>query len=850
MNNITIPWSDWKIVRKIGRGGYGTAYEISRADVFGNEERAALKIISIPQEPQEINELRMDGYDQASIAGRYREQLERIVGEYNLQVQMKGNSHVISVEDRAVVPHEDGLGWDIFIRMELLHPMSEVLAQNPHFSETQIIKLGRDICRALAICHEKNIIHRDIKPDNIFLNDFGDWKIGDFGLARTLEHTTAATKAGTFAYMAPEVYHGEKYGKEVDIYSLGMVLYWLLNNRRRPFLPLDRPPTAAEEEYARKQRFSPNAIFPLPKNGSPTLKDIVLRATAYDPHKRYQDAGEMLFELNHLHTDGDICGDDWENSESVVASDISPEKFSQMNNSHMNEEEASIGGPSRINRNLRTVSFGFYSFSKEDPTGKYWIGLHDPRPEICTVIKEGYSEALENGGLRRILDDLDREQNVTITDVSFVSIPATAGILDRLNVERMCLEAGIGKPKRILRTPSLEAYGNVCSRYGLRPGSEAGIIIRAGKNGVEFTCYDYGDDVMELMNCRHFQWEKGSKDQIVRCELERLWKREGVEEYIQSENLTCKVVLYSGYEIREECLRGIRDAIPEVEVQLADEAGATDAAAGAAMLSAKLEKGGDYPLLLDLTTLGYEIRRENETDPLVEIDRESSIPSRAPAVFYAKNICREMLYVYENGKPCGIMNPSPDLICEGSEVCLSIEIEAGGQVTWKKERVSNKAVDPETAELLRLASEQRAKGNFNKEKEFLERAYCRLYTPGDEEILNRCGRNGLDRKDYEAALEYFEEAVKRYPDHPTAYVNASSVYARKKEYSAAAKMSKKGIECLERAPEYTHVSKAGALYANAAYAIHQEDRFLAAAWLRKAAQSGYDITDLKKAMKL
>ena len=63
-------------------------------------------------------------------------------------------------------------------------------------------------------------------------------------------------------------------------------------------------------------------------------------------------------------------------------------------------------------------------------------------------------------------------------------------------------------------------------------------------------------------------------------------------------------------------------------------------------------------------------------------------------------------------------------------------------------------------------------------------------------------------------------------------------------------MSKKGIECLERAPEYTPVSKAGALYANAAYAIHQEDRFLAAAWLRKAAQSGYDITDLKKAMKL
>ena len=108
----------------------------------------------------------------------------------------------------------------------------------------------------------------------------------------------------------------------------------------------------------------------------------------------------------------------------------------------------------------------------------------------------------------------------------------------------------------------------------------------------------------------------------------------------------------------------------------------------------------------------------------------------------------------------------------------------------------------------------------------------------------------MDRNDYEEALEYFETAVKRYPDHHTASVNAASVYARKKEFSNAAKLSKKGIECLQRAPEYTPVSKAGVLYANAAYAVYQEDLSLAVAWLRKAAQFGYDITDLKKTMKL
>lgn len=296
MKTITIPWPDWTIVREIGRGGFGTVYEISRKDQYGSEEKAALKVINIPHEAEVINQYRMDGYDDASISARLKEDAQKINQEYYLQNQLKGYPNIVRVDDNMVTAHSDGLGWDLFIRMELLRPMMEVLLTKQDLSEKEIIKIGTDICEALNVCHRKDIIHRDIKPDNIFLGDAGDWKLGDFGIARTMEHTTKATKAGTFNYLAPEVYHGEKYGKQVDIYSLGMVLYWLLNKRRRPFLPVDRPPTASEDEQARIKRFRGDPL-PSPVRGSEELKRIVLKACAYHPKDRYSSPEEMLMDL-------------------------------------------------------------------------------------------------------------------------------------------------------------------------------------------------------------------------------------------------------------------------------------------------------------------------------------------------------------------------------------------------------------------------------------------------------------------------------------------------------------------------------------------------------------------------
>jgi hypothetical protein len=290
-------WPGWKVVRLIGRGSYGAVYEIER-DTLGEKEKAAMKQISIPQSKSAIDELRSEGYDEPSIRRLYRGYLKSIVDEYLLMRRMNGSSNVVDCDDVYYVEHENGIGWDVYIKMELLTPLLETL--KPETDEERVKRLGMDICRALVLCGKHRIIHRDIKPANIFVSENGDYKLGDFGIAKMVEKTSGGTKIGTYEYMAPEVYWEQPYGCTADIYSLGMVLYWLLNERRTPFLALPpQMPTDKDKENARKRRFRGDPL-PYPVHGGPELQRIVLKACAYDARDRYQSAEEMLRDLERL----------------------------------------------------------------------------------------------------------------------------------------------------------------------------------------------------------------------------------------------------------------------------------------------------------------------------------------------------------------------------------------------------------------------------------------------------------------------------------------------------------------------------------------------------------------------
>ena len=90
MNDINkVSWPGWQVVRKIGNGSFGSVYEIQR-DVFGELERAALKVITIPQSRSDIDELLNEGYDEASVTERFRGYLQDIAKEYSLMAKNEG----------------------------------------------------------------------------------------------------------------------------------------------------------------------------------------------------------------------------------------------------------------------------------------------------------------------------------------------------------------------------------------------------------------------------------------------------------------------------------------------------------------------------------------------------------------------------------------------------------------------------------------------------------------------------------------------------------------------------------------------------------------------------------------
>ena len=295
--NIRLPWRDWKIVKDLGGGTYGRVYEIERT-ISGIQEKAALKIVSRPKNKDEMESYYNEGYSKADLIASYESEIRNYVQEYKLMKELQGESNIVSCDDFTMVPHEDGIGGDIFIRMELLTSLQQILRERS-LSEQEIIKLGKDISHALVLCESKNIIHRDIKPANIMVSQFGNYKLGDFGVSKIMDHATFATSMGTPEYQAPEVVHMERYGQAVDIYSLGITLYWLLNNRRMPFIDANQQITLAVKNEAMDRRYRGEKL-PVPKNGSAKLKQVVLKACAYRPEDRYASAKELYEALDAL----------------------------------------------------------------------------------------------------------------------------------------------------------------------------------------------------------------------------------------------------------------------------------------------------------------------------------------------------------------------------------------------------------------------------------------------------------------------------------------------------------------------------------------------------------------------
>ncbi len=302
MEHLRLPekWNDWNILEKVGEGSYGTVYKAERK--IGRESLfSAIKIIQIPKEDAEIQEV-MRILGKESIQTYYLDLVDDYIREIQTMTRLQGITNIVSIQDYVVDELKDKVGWIIYIRMEFLTSFTEYLLTH-QMKETDVVKLGIDLCTALEFCEKTKIVHRDIKPENIFYSELGYFKLGDFGIARKMDRSLSVySSKGTFSYMAPEVFHGEQYDHRADIYSLGLVMYRLINGNREPFLPKDRQMVYyRDREEALQRRMSGETPDP-PANSSARLSEVILKAMAADPKDRYHSANEMKRDLEqYLH---------------------------------------------------------------------------------------------------------------------------------------------------------------------------------------------------------------------------------------------------------------------------------------------------------------------------------------------------------------------------------------------------------------------------------------------------------------------------------------------------------------------------------------------------------------------
>ena len=159
------------------------------------------------------------------------------------------------------------------------------------------LQIGKQICAALDAAHEKGVVHRDIKPQNILLESTGDVKIMDFGIARLEEMkgmTSTGTVMGTPDYMSPEQAQGIELDHRTDIYSTGVVLFEVFCGR----LPFQADSALAVlNKHIREQPPKPSSLH---QHIPPELDRILLKAMAKNPAQRYANISELYSDLDAM----------------------------------------------------------------------------------------------------------------------------------------------------------------------------------------------------------------------------------------------------------------------------------------------------------------------------------------------------------------------------------------------------------------------------------------------------------------------------------------------------------------------------------------------------------------------
>ncbi len=227
---------------------------------------------------------------------------KEFVHRFNIEAQAAAgisNLHVVSIYD---VGYQDGF---YYIVMEYIEGviLKEYISQKGSLPWKEAVSIAAQICEGLSAAHKANVIHRDIKPQNIIMTPDGILKVTDFGIAKASSQATTTTGGqaiGTVHYISPEQARGGYTDQRTDIYSLGVVLYEMLTGKM-PFV--GESPVAVAIKHIQEKPMPLRRIKPdIPE----VVERIVLKAMAKEQGARYASAEEFLKDLNMAMLGGGI----------------------------------------------------------------------------------------------------------------------------------------------------------------------------------------------------------------------------------------------------------------------------------------------------------------------------------------------------------------------------------------------------------------------------------------------------------------------------------------------------------------------------------------------------------------
>ena len=269
----------YRITGVLGRGGMGNVYKAAQEPL---NRQVALKLL--PQEYARNEEFQSRFVAEAKAISQLEHQ--NIVGIYDFGTE-EGVHYiamryieVVNLGDR--IRKEKKLGWEL------------------------AVDYARQICRALRYAHERNIIHRDIKPQNILLDNQDHLFVTDFGIAKLYQETSitrTGVVVGTPEYMSPEQAEGLELNPQTDLYSLGIVLFEMITGD--PPFTGENPLSVAYQHVNTPPPLLTDKVKDIPRR----LELVVIKALKKDRNNRYKNADELLYDLDTVFDEGAGAGD-------------------------------------------------------------------------------------------------------------------------------------------------------------------------------------------------------------------------------------------------------------------------------------------------------------------------------------------------------------------------------------------------------------------------------------------------------------------------------------------------------------------------------------------------------------